>query len=87
MMGEEFSYADLALYTILVRMQKVFVPLFRLLLKPLSDYSNLSRLLASLGGKLGAIVKMDDIAEHYFSTFRWLNPMGIVPKLQENGTV
>lgn len=82
---ETQSWLDWLLFCILIRFDAVYFDLYRCNLKPLSDYKFLSSFVRDLyqENHIGATVQLKHIKEHYYKSYRHLNPDGIVPMSSE----
>jgi putative glutathione S-transferase len=80
--GNYFTEADIRLFTTLFRFDPVYVGHFKCNKKRIVDYPNLHSYLKMIY-QLPAVkstCRLDHIKEHYFTSHRWINPSGIIPK-------
>lgn len=84
-LGETQTWLDWILFCILIRFDAVYFDLYRCNLKTLSDYKYLSSFVRDLYQEkhIGATVNVKHIKEHYYKSYRHLNPDGIVPMSSE----
>ena len=82
LLGDEFTIADWLLFTILIRFDVIFVPLFRLNYRPLSTYLSLSDYMTFLYQEehIGCTVNINHIKEHYYKSYPQLNKNKIIPE-------
>ncbi|MDW3680188.1 glutathione S-transferase family protein [Cupriavidus sp. CV2] len=81
LLGDQFTEADIRLFTTLVRFDAVYVGHFKCNLRRIADYPNLSgftRDIYQLPG-IAATVDIDHIKRHYYESHRSINPSGVVP--------
>ena len=82
LVGNDFTTADIRLFTCLVRFDSVYVRHFKCNLKRIVDYDNIwnyTKEIYQMDG-VAETVNMDHIKFHYFASHNWINPTGIVPK-------
>jgi len=82
LVDNQITEADWRFFTTLVRFDAVYVGHFKCNLKRISDYPNLSNYLENLYQAPGVsdTVNLKHIKNHYYSSHRFINPTGIVPK-------
>ena len=80
--GDQFTEADVRLFTTLVRFDAVYVTHFKCNIRRIVDYPNLwgyTRDIYQMPGVSGT-VNMEHIKRHYFESHLHINPLGIVPE-------
>lgn len=79
--GEDFTEADIRLFTTLVRFDAVYVSHFKCNLRRLIDYPNLWAYTREIyqHPKIRPTVNFEHIRKHYFVSHATVNPTGIVP--------
>ena len=82
MTGSQFTTADLRLFTCLIRFDAVYVGHFKCNLKRIVDYPNISNYVKEIYQMPGIseTVNLTHIKNHYYTSHKWINPTGIVPK-------
>lgn len=82
LVGEQFTEADIRLFTTLVRFDVVYFGHFKCNLKQLVDYPNLWRYTKEIYNMNGIkeTVDFEHIKEHYYGSHKTINPTGIIPK-------
>lgn len=80
--GEYLTEADIRFFTTLVRFDPVYFVHFKCNLKLMKEYKNLYPYLCSLYQipEFRETCHFDHIKEHYYTSHRFLNPSGIIPK-------
>ena len=80
--GEKITEADWRLFTTLIRFDAVYHGHFKVNLKRIEDYPNLSEYMRELYQVPGVskTVSFDHIKQHYYVSQRTINPTQIVPK-------
>ncbi|QLK26657.1 glutathione S-transferase family protein [Natrinema zhouii] len=80
--GDRLTEADVAMFTTLVRFDKVYHTHFMCNVQYIREYDNLWPYLRDLYGTSGVAqtVNMDHIKEHYYTTHPDVNPHGIVAR-------
>jgi len=80
--GEKITEADWRLFTTLIRFDAVYHGHFKVNLKRIEDYPNLSEYMRELYQMPGVskTVSFDHIKQHYYVSQRTINPTQIVPK-------
>jgi putative glutathione S-transferase len=80
--GEQFTEADLRLFTTLIRFDAVYVGHFKCNHQRIEDYPNLSNYLRDIYQMPGISETVDIpyIKRHYYASHRSINGTGIVPK-------
>ena len=81
LVGDQFTEADLRLWTTLIRFDPVYVTHFKCNIRRIADYPNLSaftRLIYEMNG-MAETVNFKHIKHHYFESHLHINPTGIVP--------
>lgn len=81
LVGNQFTEADIRLFTTLVRFDSVYFGHFKCNLKRLTDYPNLwnyTKRIYNLPG-IAETVNFDHIKQHYYGSHKTINPNGIVP--------
>lgn len=82
LVGSQLTEADWRLFTTLIRFDAVYVLHFKCNLRRISDYPALSNYLRELYQIPGIAetVSLQQIKEHYYTSHRHINPLGIIPK-------
>ncbi|WP_415888966.1 glutathione S-transferase family protein [Neptuniibacter sp. SY11_33] len=80
LVGNQFTEADLRLFTTLVRFDPVYVTHFKCDLRRIADYSALSGYLREIYqmANIAETVDMDHIRHHYYRSHRTINPTGVI---------
>ena len=82
LVGEQFTEADVRLFTTLVRFDAVYHGHFKCNLRKLNEYPStydyLKRIYALEG--IAATCDLDEIKRHYYGSHLTINPTGIIPK-------
>lgn len=81
LVGDQFTEADLRLWTTLIRFDPVYVTHFKCNIRRIADYPNLSaftRRIYEMDG-MAETVNFKHIKHHYFESHLHINPTGIVP--------
>ncbi|WP_415882050.1 glutathione S-transferase family protein [Neptuniibacter sp. QD34_54] len=80
LVGNQFTEADLRLFTTLVRFDPVYVTHFKCDLRRIADYPALSGYLREIYqmASIGKTVDMDHIRHHYYRSHRTINPTGVI---------
>ncbi len=80
--GDQFTEADIRLFTTLVRFDPVYVGHFKCNIRTLREYPELSAYVREIYQMPGVrdMVHMDHIKTHYYASHKTINPTGIVPK-------
>ena len=81
LVGEDFTEADIRLFTTLIRFDAVYVSHFKCNLRRLVDYPNLWAYTREIyqHPKIRPTVNFEHIKKHYFVSHTAVNPTGIVP--------
>jgi putative glutathione S-transferase len=81
LVGEDFTEADIRLFTTLIRFDAVYVSHFKCNLRRLIDYPNLWAYTREIyqHPKIRPTVNFEHIRKHYFVSHTTVNPTGIVP--------
>ena len=81
LLGDQITICDWLLFTILVRFDAVYSPLFKCNKKALSDFPFLANYFGDLYQErhIGVTVNTAHIKEHYFKSYTELNPSGEIP--------
>jgi len=81
LMGDSLSLADIQLMVVLARFDPVYFDLFKCYKRRIASYPKLSsygrRIAAELGDSF--MLDLDQIVNHYWSTFTSSNPNGVIP--------
>ncbi|WP_415904255.1 glutathione S-transferase family protein [Neptuniibacter sp. QD48_55] len=80
LVGNQFTEADLRLFTTLVRFDPVYVTHFKCDLRRIVDYPALSGYLREIYqmANIAETVDMDHIRHHYYRSHRTINPTGVI---------
>lgn len=81
LVGEQFTEADIRLFTTLVRFDTVYYGHFKCNLKALHDYPHLwhyTKRIYNLPG-IAETINFDHIKKHYYGSHKTINPTGIIP--------
>lgn len=81
LVGNQFTEADIRLFTTLIRFDKVYFGHFKCNIRQLVDYPNLweyTRRIYNMDG-VKDTVNFDHIQQHYYYSHNTINPNGIVP--------
>lgn len=80
LVGNQFTEADLRLFTTLVRFDPVYVTHFKCDLRRIADYPALSGYLREIYqmANIAETVDMDHIRHHYYRSHRTINPAGVI---------
>ncbi|WP_127139452.1 glutathione S-transferase family protein [Streptococcus agalactiae] len=81
LVGEQFTEADIRLFTTLVRFDTVYYGHFKCNLKALHDYPHFwhyTKRIYNLPG-IAETVNFDHIKKHYYGSHKTINPTGIIP--------
>lgn len=81
LMGEQFTEADIRLFTTLIRFDPVYVGHFKCNVRRIADYPELSaymREIYQMDGVAGT-VDMTHIKTHYYASHKTINPTGVIP--------
>ncbi|MFN3820241.1 glutathione S-transferase family protein [Blastomonas sp.] len=81
LVGDQFTEADLRLWTTLIRFDPVYVTHFKCNIRRIADYPNLSaftRRIYEMDG-MAETTNFKHIKHHYFESHLHINPTGIVP--------
>ncbi|MCZ0717396.1 glutathione S-transferase family protein [Aerococcus kribbianus] len=81
LVGNQFTEADIRLFTTLIRFDKVYFGHFKCNIRQLVDYPNLweyTRRIYNMDG-VKETVNFDHIQQHYYYSHDTINPNGIVP--------
>lgn len=80
--GNYLTEADIRLFTTLIRFDPVYYVHFKCNKKRIADYLNLFDYLKCIYQipEVRETCHFDHIKEHYYSSHRWINPSGIIPK-------
>ncbi|WP_415896765.1 glutathione S-transferase family protein [Neptuniibacter sp. QD72_48] len=80
LVGNQFTEADLRLFTTLVRFDPVYVTHFKCDLRRIADYPALSGYLREIYqmANITETVDMDHIRHHYYRSHRTINPTGVI---------
>ncbi|WP_415892268.1 glutathione S-transferase family protein [Neptuniibacter sp. PT8_73] len=80
LVGNQFTEADLRLFTTLVRFDPVYVTHFKCDLRRIADYPALSGYLREIYqmANIAETVDMDHIRHHYYRSHRTINPTGVI---------
>ncbi|WP_415895718.1 glutathione S-transferase family protein [Neptuniibacter sp. PT34_22] len=80
LVGNQFTEADLRLFTTLVRFDPVYVTHFKCDLRRIADYSALSGYLREIYqmANIAETVDMNHIRHHYYRSHRTINPTGVI---------
>ncbi|WP_286829454.1 MULTISPECIES: glutathione S-transferase family protein [Kordiimonas] len=80
--GDQFTEADIRLFTTLVRFDPVYVGHFKCNIRTLREYPELSAYVREIYQMPGVreTVHMDHIKTHYYASHKTINPTGIIPK-------
>lgn len=81
LVGNQFTEADIRLFTTLVRFESVYFGHFKCNLKRLVDYPNLWRYTKELYNipEIKETVDFNHIKTHYYGSHKTINPTGIIP--------
>jgi glutathionyl-hydroquinone reductase len=82
LVGDEFTEADIRLFTTIVRFDVVYYVHFKTNKKHIYEYQNLwsyCREILNMKG-IAETTRFDQIKSHYFGSHLQVNPHGIVPK-------
>lgn len=82
LVADQLTEADIRLFTTLIRFDSVYVSHFKCSIRRIKDYPNLSSYLKRLyqHDAIKPTVRMDHIKTHYYTSHRFINPTGIIPK-------
>lgn len=82
LVGDQFTEADIRLFTTLIRFDAVYVTHFKCNLKRIIDYPNIQNYLVKIYRMPGIkeTVNMQHIKQHYYRSHPTVNPSGIVAK-------
>lgn len=82
LVGDQFTEADICLFTTLLRFDPVYHTHFKCSLQMLADYKNLDAFLKRVYGLPGVrqTCRLDHITQHYYVSHKHINPTGVVAK-------
>ena len=81
LLGSRICESDWRLFVLLIRFDAVFYPLFKVNKKRIEDYKYLHDYVGYLYQEkyIGCTVNIEHIKQHYYMSYRQLNPNGIIP--------